>query len=231
MSDNSEKISLSELLQMAIDAKLSDVHTCLPGIVKSYDRKKQTISVQPALKRKYKDGRIVDLPIINNVPVAFPRNGQSFIHFDLGAGDAVTLIFSERSIDLWKSKGGSISPDDPRKFNLSDAYAIPGGYPTNKGFNANGGSSSIEISNGANHIVIEKDGKITLKNDGGFLELSNAGKFKLSNNSEELVALLIELIDGITGAKWITGIGPQSIFPASKAQIDGIKARIETLKG
>jgi len=231
MTQNVEEISLPKLLQLAVEGKLSDVHTCVPAIVKSYDRAKQSCSVQPALRRKYTDGRVVDLPIINNVPVTFPRNGNAFLHFDLNPGDVVTLVFSERSLDIWKSKGGLVSPNDPRKFNLSDAYAIPGGYPTISGFSPNGGSNNIEISNGANHITIEKDGKILIKNGGGNIELSSAGKFKLTNNSEELFALLIELIDAITAANWITGIGPQPIFPGSKATIDAIKARLETLKG
>lgn len=40
------------------------------------------------------------------------------------AGDGVLLVFSQRSIENWLD-GSKGSPDDPRMFDLSDAFAIP----------------------------------------------------------------------------------------------------------
>lgn len=229
MSNDEEKPSLAKLLQTAVDGKLCDVHTSMPGIVKSYDRATQTAKIQPSLKRKYTDGRIVDLPIINKVPVMFPRSKGKFVHFDLEPGDEVTLIFSERSLDTWKERGGQVSPDDPRKFHLSDAKAYPGGSSIPNKFTPNGAEGSIEMTNGENHIVIEKDGKTVLKNSGGLIEMSSAGKFKVTNNTEELLDLLVQLADVLSTTTTNTIFGPMKLNDF--ATIAQLKTKIESLKG
>lgn len=229
MSNNEEKPTLATLLQTAIDARLCDVHTSLPGIVKSYDRVTQTAKIQPSLMRKYSDGRVVSLPIINRVPIIFPRSKGKFIHFDLEPGDEVTLVFSERSLDTWKEKGGLVSPNDPRKFSLSDAKAYPGGSSIPNVFIPNGAQGSIEMSNGTNHMVIEKDGKTTIKNEGGFIEMSSAGKFKITDNTEELVSLISDLADECSKILTNTVYGPQA--PINKAAFTALKAKIDSMKG
>ena len=229
VSNNEEKPSFASLLNTAIDGRLYDVHTSLPGIVESYDRATQTAKIQPSLKRKYTDGRVVELPIINKVPVMFPRSKGKFIHFDLEPGDEVTLIFSERSLDTWKEKGGTVSPDDPRKFHLSDAKAYPGGSSIPNVFTPNGVEGSMEMANGKNHVVIEKDGKLTLKNEGGFIEMGSTGKFKVTNNTEELVSLISDLADECSKILTNTVYGPQS--PINKAAFTALKTKIDSLKG
>lgn len=229
MATNEEKPSLAKLLQTAIDGRLCDVHTSMPGIVQSYDRATQTAKIQPSLKRKYVDGNIVDLPIINKVPVIFPRSKGKWVHFDLEEGDVVTLLFSERSLDTWKERGGQVSPDDPRKFHLSDAYAIPGGYDLQGALVPNGPEKSIELAHGKNHIVIEESGKITLKNESGFIEISEAGKFKVTNNTEELVSLISDLADECSKILTNTVYGPQA--PINKAAFTALKTKIDSLKG
>lgn len=224
-----ENPSLAQLLQIAIDARMNDVCTCMPGTVVSYNRVKQTASIQPSLKRKYANGDEVLLPIVNSVPVVFPRSGGQWVHFDLKKDDVVTLIFSQRSLDIWKKKGGAVTPNDPRKFNLSDAYAMPGGYPEVAPFTPNGPEGSIEFANGANHVVIEKDGKVKAKNGGGFIEMSAQGKFKMSNNTNELFALLVQLTDILSTTTTNTIYGPMKLNDF--ALIAEIKAKLETLKG
>jgi len=224
-----EDVSLSELLDIAIKSKINDMHFCLPAVVQSYDRSKQKCSVQPALKRKYEDGSIVNLPIINNVPVVFPRAKDKFIHFDLEKGDYVTLVFSERSIDRWKAKGGVVQPDDVRRSHLSDAYAIPGGYPTIEGFTPNGAQGSIEVSNGSNKIEIKSSGEVEASNDSLTFILKPDGKVQISNASEELISLLSDVLQEIIGARVLTMLGLQPLtgltqtFPVLKTKIDTFK--------
>lgn len=229
MATNEEKPSLASLLQTAIDGRLCDVHTSMPGIVKSYDRATQTAKIQPALKRKYTNGETVDLPIINKVPIMFPRSKGKWVHFDLEEGDEVTLVFSERSLDVWKERGGIVSPDDPRKFHLSDAFAYPGGYSIPNKLTPNGPQGSIEMAHGTNHIVIEESGKMTLKNGGGFVEMSDAGKFKVTNNTEELLDLLVQLADVLSTTTTNTVFGPMKLNDF--ATIAQLKTKLESLKG
>ena len=182
----SERITLPELLNQAIDSRLADVNVCLPGIIESYNRENQTAKVQPALKRKYIDGRVVDLPIINNVPIVFPRSASHHIHFDLKKGDYVSLIFSQRSLDSWKESGGVDSPNDPRRYNLSDAYGIPGGFPKSEGFSPRGGAFSFELTNEKNFLSLEKSGDIKAENEKGKTLIKADGEFSYQNDAGTL---------------------------------------------
>lgn len=121
----------ADLLKAAVAAGTAAMHTALPGVVVSYDATKQTISAQVVIQSRYKqaDGTLVAYtpPVISNIPVAFPSGGSWSITWPLAAGDPVVLVFAERSLDEWKATGNSEStPAHLRRFDLSDAIAIPG---------------------------------------------------------------------------------------------------------
>lgn len=121
---------MSEVLRMALDARLQDVHVALPGRVESYSDSTQRAIVQPLIKRGYPDetgARAVELlPAIADVPVVFPGSGGRRIKWTIEAGDIVLLVFCSASIDQWLAKGGEVDPADDRRHSLSDAIAIPG---------------------------------------------------------------------------------------------------------
>ena len=126
------KPSEHEVLLEGIRGQMARIHTALPGVVVSYDAASQTATVKPAFKFAYKDpsgdGSVkrYEPNAISNVPVAFPGAGDFSITWDLAAGDEVLLIFAERSLDEWRSLGGSShEPSDLRRFDLSDAIAYP----------------------------------------------------------------------------------------------------------
>ena len=214
-----ESFSLPKVFQMAVDARLADMNTCLPGEVVSYDRATQTAKIQPSLKIKYSDGRIVDRPIINRVPVTFSGTKEIIIHFDLKPGDNGTLIFSQRSLDKWKEKGGIVSPDDPRKFNLSDAYFIPGGRPAATPFELKGEENSL--------VLINKE---------GLIEVTSDGKFKITNGTDELLDLIDQALDEIISTEESLNVATvNTIFGPMQlnnfADYVGYKTKLETIKG
>ena len=43
--------TLQELLKDAIEARVTDIHVALPGIVQKYDAAKQTADIQPTIKK------------------------------------------------------------------------------------------------------------------------------------------------------------------------------------
>jgi hypothetical protein len=122
--------SLPEVLTAAIDARLLDLHTCLPGRVQGYNPATQTADVVPVVKRAVatSDGstKHEDLPVIHNVPVVFPRGGGCSIQFPLSAGDHVWLMFSEAAMAHWRSTGQISAPGDLRRHDLSYPVALPG---------------------------------------------------------------------------------------------------------
>ncbi len=127
--------SEADVIRMAIAEFAGGLHTCLPGYVLAYDRTTQTCDVQPSVRGRVQqaDGVIseVDLPALKGVPVAFPSGASFSLTFDLTVGDPVVVMFAERAIDVWKGNQPAtiVGVQEPRRFDLSDAYAIPGGRP------------------------------------------------------------------------------------------------------
>jgi hypothetical protein len=109
-----------------IDGRLKDLHTCIPGIIASFDPDTQTASVQPAIKRIFTEQGAVNLPLCVDVPVAFPGGGDFFLTFPVKPGDECILLFSERAIDNWHASGGTQTPAEYRLHDLSDGIAIVG---------------------------------------------------------------------------------------------------------
>lgn len=129
----SSEPSEQELISRAITSRLLDVHTSLPGAVVSYDNASQTVSVKPlvdrAIKLRGKKLKTESLPILENVPVLFPRGGGFALTFPLLPGDGVTLVFSEAAWYAWREILTS-EPGDLRRFSISYPVAIPGFAPS-----------------------------------------------------------------------------------------------------
>jgi hypothetical protein len=178
--------SYSEAIKAAIGAMVSDVHTAIPAKVESYDAAAQTVDVTPAVDRVIlgdEKRQLLKAPLIAGVPVCFPRGGGFMVTFPIKPGDFVLLVFAERSIDQWFSKGGSgVDPIDPRTHALSDAMAIPGVFP------ATGKLQSAH----ADHMVIGPD------TPSGPRAYFKAGEIALGGESpSQFVALATDVLDRI----------------------------------
>jgi hypothetical protein len=161
-----ETNTLASALNTVFESLISDVHTALPGRIEKYEFATQKAQVKPLIKRKYLDGEVLDLPVLVNVPVVFPRTKKSGITFPLSKGDGVLVIFTERALERWKSSGGDSEPGDRRKFDLSDGIAIPGCFSF-KDANLASNNEDLEIHHNGFKIVIKKDGKIQVLGSGG----------------------------------------------------------------
>jgi len=134
MSDESIKLernkatiaNFEDVSHSAIDSALKDTHTCLPGIIHSFNPATQTAEVQPAIKRIFNETGAVNLPMCVDVPVIFPGGGGFMLTFPVVAGDECVLVFSERCIDGWAMDGEISEPEDYRQHDLSDAFAFVG---------------------------------------------------------------------------------------------------------
>ena len=200
---------MAKVIQSAIDARLMSLHTCLPAIVTAYDSETQRATVQPEIRRKYITDEVVDLPPIQDVPVVWPRGGGAVLHFPLAVGDQVMLVFSERSIDEWKESGGQVLPEEFRKFDLSDAFAIPGGYPFSNPATVDGENVQLKYGNAE-------------------LKMTKGGKFNLKGVNSELFALLVQLTDTLSKDLTNTLLGPQPLLGATT--YGQIKAKLEAMR-
>jgi len=139
MSDGQTSVTLEDVLEAAVNQQLNRLRVGLPGIVITYDSVTQIASVRPALTDL--GGEL--LPIITQVPVIFPRSGGFAITWPLLPGDEVWILFGERSIDRFVALGGYQQPDNPRRFDWTDAVAIPGISPKTSPIETASGSAMV----------------------------------------------------------------------------------------
>ena len=99
-----------------------DMHTALPGEIKSYDPGKGVATVLPKAKFTKPDGSTMDFPEISGVPVMFPQSKNVTIAWPIKKGDGCLLVFSEQALDYWMY---GKETDTKLKFDLTNAIAIP----------------------------------------------------------------------------------------------------------
>lgn len=130
-----ETPDLGALLAETVAFTRGSIATAIPATVVSYDSARQTVTAKPTVSGRYKDpasGALLPfpLPTVANVPVAFPSATGFAITWPLAPGDTVFLVLADRSLDEWKSTGAAETvPLDTRRFDLTDAVAIPGLRP------------------------------------------------------------------------------------------------------
>lgn len=152
-----------EMHQRIGDKWGTDLRVAMPGIVQSFDDVEQTVTVQPAIKERIVDqfGNIttVNLPLLLDVPIVFPRAGGFVLTMPVKQGDECLVIFADMCIDAWWSQGGVQVQAEKRRHDLSDGFAILGitsqprrlaGYSTTSAqLRTEDGSQCIDISQDA----------------------------------------------------------------------------------
>ncbi|MCP4481424.1 MAG: hypothetical protein GY817_01160 [bacterium] len=163
-----ENPDLYMLMNRIISMRLASLNTVMPAIIDKFDAENKTCDVTPVFKKKYiNEDNALQLPVIQNVPIVFPQTSNSIISLPMKRGDSVLLVFSQRSLEDWKTKGGILEPADKRKHNINDAIAIPGVFPIGQGLKAD--NSAIKVQNGDLTVLVYEDGKIEIKNTAGEL--------------------------------------------------------------
>jgi len=164
-------------LAQIFNSVTADMHTCLPAQVTAFDADAQTVSVQPCLNRLYEgDESTTQLPVIEDVPVVFPGAASLWLTFDVPVDSYVMLIFSERAITTWLATGGvDVDPVSNRKFDISDAFAVPGIYPTADVLDPG-------VTEDAMELRMDTDGVITLTNAGGSVSIAADGAITVATD-------------------------------------------------
>ena len=228
LDTNTTTPRMSQVIDLMIDSRIRELYFALPAKVIEYDPETNQVSVLPQIKVKLVGNpNAMDLPIINNVPVVFPRAGAAHLRFPIQLQDFGQLLFNQRSIDIWQAAGTEVDPQDSRKFDLNDAVFIPGLFPLTKPMARGGAVESLEI-----------------KNKTGFVEITDDGKFRIKNDEAELFTNLVEimeqLVDGFnqlgTSHQTNTIFGPQkpvnfAAYTGIKNALDALKSKLEALKG
>lgn len=156
---------MGQVVARIVAARLQEVHTSLPGEVKSYDAESQTADVQPLVRVpvELEDGTtsMEALPVCVKVPVVFPGAGGFRITFPVKAGDGVLLVFAESHLDRWQDQGGLQDPPLRRRFHIADAVAVVGLHSDADPWkNASAGDATMGADDGPQ--VVFKTGEIHL---------------------------------------------------------------------
>ena len=82
----------ADFLEGALQALKEEIfallHVAMPGIVQAYDAERRTAVVQPAIRRKDADEKIITAPVLQDVPVIICGGDR-----EIAAGDDCLLIF------------------------------------------------------------------------------------------------------------------------------------------
>ncbi|HEV7258925.1 MAG TPA: Gp138 family membrane-puncturing spike protein [Bosea sp. (in: a-proteobacteria)] len=176
-----------EGLFAATESERREINTTLDGEIVSYDRATQRATVRPKLERRFGD-KVLKAPDLQEIKVAMPGGGGFGAHYDLKAGDPVTLHVRQRSVDKSQTDGGDADGAPGRMHDLSDAIAYPGGGEDSNvmenmpaagahfgskdgksGLQARAGGSSAIVGgpNGTDKLTVSAAGKIDLKGENG----------------------------------------------------------------
>jgi hypothetical protein len=198
----------------------SQLYTTLPAKVVETDKfeSEQCITVQLCIDTLDSDGVSLIGPTIYNVPVILPSAGGGLLSFPIQAGDTVAVQFSMLNIESWlEGDGGNVVAPTRRTHSMNDAIAVTGLYT--KSTNLNPNPNDVELKFKGNTILLRQNGDV---------EIETASKYAVRNQSEELIALLSEVLQEVSNitTNTVYGISPIN----NKPQIQALKTRLDTFK-
>ncbi|ELN0131897.1 MULTISPECIES: Gp138 family membrane-puncturing spike protein [Klebsiella/Raoultella group] len=189
---NSQLGSKEQADAQLAQAIMSAMRVSIPGIIQLFDPDTVTAVIQPAIKGVEHDVSgaevSVNLPLLVDVPVVFPRGGGCTLTFPVKEGDECLVIFADRCIDFWWQNGGIQEPVDGRMHDLSDAFCIVG--PQSQAKKIGGiSTSAVELRSDDGSV------KLALNPASGAISGTAPGGFNL-NGLKILPDGRLQLVDG-----------------------------------
>lgn len=145
---------------------LANVWTAMPGYVVDFDPATCTATVQLGVQAIVTDadgGKSNDnMPLLNNVPVVFPRGGGAMLTFPVEAGDECLVVFASRSCGAWKQSGGTQVQSAPgRMHSLSDGFALLGtSSQPNVIQNLSTSTTQLRSDDGGTYVELDAAGQV-----------------------------------------------------------------------
>jgi hypothetical protein len=207
------KRSFKEEMRDFLDTYFEDKHTGLPALVESFDSAKQMAAVKILYKESYLDDDNknfdVEYPVINNVPVQFPRFGKWAMTFPITKGDPCWLNFSSRSIDdfLETDFKTIVQLRESRTMDINDAIAT---------FEFSTAKNKLENYSTDSLVLRTKDNSV-------FLEIKENGTFNLkgsrlnigSASASKALALAEKVNNNFTSLSSYIGLLTTALAPGS----------------
>jgi len=220
------KEQFSDVVKAISKSLISELYTCLPGRIESYDPSTKKANVKPLLKRQMSNGDILERPVIVNTPVVFLSSSDSIISIPLKKGDGCLILFSQRSLDTWLDNGGDVLPNDPRQFDLSDAICIPGLFSFKEPGRVPSGEN-IEIYNDSGSVEIQGNSDFAVR----FSALETAYN-QLKTDFDNLVSIFnahIHTTTATVGSSAVLGVISPTVTPGTPSTGDISGAKVDNV--
>ncbi|MDU5080224.1 Gp138 family membrane-puncturing spike protein [uncultured Tissierella sp.] len=154
-----ERIGGSQEQQLrSQESAASKLRVAIPGIIQEFDPITQTATVQPSIREKVVNASgehaMMEIPMLLDVPVIFPKAGGFSITFPVAKGDECLVVFADMCIDAWWQSGGVQNQLETRRHDLSDGFAIIGVGSVPKAI-TNYSMDSVQLRNKENDCHIE----------------------------------------------------------------------------
>ena len=208
ISINERTPSQIKIIKDAIRSELANFWSALPCEVESYNASAATVTVQPTIRIPVRtengDIELLQMPILQDVPVMFLCAGGFTITHPIQKGDECFVVFADRNIDLWWQSGGVQNPFDMRKHDLSDGFAFfrPQSQ-ANKISNISTDHLEIRADDNATKIQITPEGVINFIGQKAVFDCDVEMKKTLTVNGlikslTDVVAKTVSLLNHIT---------------------------------
>jgi hypothetical protein len=216
-----------EALTSMMEAQQAGLWSALPCIVDTVNFEAQTITAQPAIKGKQTlpDGTVQDLqlPLLVDVPIMFPRAGGFALTFPIKKGDECLVVFSSRCIDSWWQTGGVQPQAEERMHDLSDGFCflaptsqpkvLPNVSEDTVQLRDEAGTSFVEItSDGDINSVAVGVNKMSNASGTGIISIDASGEIIIQGTNLEVKAPT-HVVFPFTLLHWTKNIGYNHTHP------------------
>lgn len=211
--------TMTDAIRNAVLYQLMNVHIAFPAKIVKYDYTAKKAQLQPMVDKLFTDGSVQPMPILNDVPVVFPFSGGASLTFPVNPSDTCLVVCCERCIDNFLDSGVQQPPNDPRKWDLSDAVAIMGLVPFNV---------ENPATNNTDVLLTYKGSKIIIRENGDVV-IDTASKVAIGTSATELLDIVSQLLGYLSTS--VTTVESLPIdnavnYGLLKTQLDGIKGSI-----
>jgi hypothetical protein len=194
------------------ESKLRNTFFChLVGKIYDFNTSTQTASVEIMSKEIYPDintgqVRIVDFPLLVDVPVMIVSGSAGSVRVPITKGDDCLVLFSDRDIDNWFDAGVSSVPNTTRTHSLADGLAIIG-FRSKASAISDFDNASAQLNYGSTKV------KLT-------------DKVLIRNSTNDLKTLLNSLISAIENIATFGSPTNHVLTPASVTALENVKTAI-----
>lgn len=169
---------MTQALRTALEGFGLDLHTGFPARVRSFDASTQTCEVEPVIRRVLpstdddEPDTTEALPILQSVPILYPRGGSFAMSWPLSAGDVVYVVIAEGDLSQWFATGEVSDPGVATRHALSGAIAIPGLFHRAT-VNASASATDLRIERSGGPAVVLTASEVRAGGSGSLARFDN----------------------------------------------------------